>query len=205
VLILQSAVLLCKEMSGGRSACFTSNCAALTRDDGRQECIPASLGCIPDSLRCIPASLGCIPDSLGCIPASLGCKTNRVVGDGSPDEGLDKGDRQAHDGGGDHKGPAGEEQIISLLEEDFHAVNLQVSAIVMLYGGIQHHSLCMWCRFCEYSGKLTMLAMPKTQDVRCQTTSNSTGCTASTVRLVCSRHICCAMRTCTPTHASQQR
>jgi len=96
-------------------------------------------------LGCIPASLGCIPASLGCIPASLGCKTNRVVGDGSPDEGLDKGDRQAHDGGGDHKRPAGEEEIISLLEEDFHAVNLQVSTVFMLYGGIQHDMLCPCC------------------------------------------------------------
>ena len=80
-----------------RSAYLTSHSAPLQRDDGRQEC----------------------------IPASLGCQADRVVGDGTPDEGLHKGDRQAHDGGGNHKRPAGEEEIISLLEEDFHAINLQ--------------------------------------------------------------------------------
>lgn len=114
--------LLCIELVALRSAYLASSYAPLQRDDGRVEC----------------------------IPASLRCKANRVVGDDSPDEGLDKGDWQAHDGGGDHKGPAGEEEIISLLEEDFHAVNLQVwlatgQTVAMLYGGIQHHMLCMCC------------------------------------------------------------
>ena len=111
------------EMMRGRSAYLTSNCAPLNRDDERQEC----------------------------IPASLGCKANRVVGDGSPDEGLDKGDRQAHDGGGDHKGPAGEEEIISLLEEDFNAVNLQITTMgLRAEGGIQHHMLCICCVYCTF-------------------------------------------------------
>lgn len=102
-----------------RSAYLTSHSAPLQRDDGRQEC----------------------------IPASLGCQADRVVGDGTPDEGLHKGDRQAHDGGGNHKRPAGEEEIISLLEEDFHAINLQASTMGVLDGDAQHHMhmLCTCC------------------------------------------------------------
>ncbi len=98
-----------------------------------------------------------------CIPASLGCKANRVVGDDRPDEGLDKGDRQAHDGGGDHKRPAGEEEVISLLEEDFHSVNLQVSVFGhALWWHTAPYAMYLLCMLRKWNGKMTMLAMPKT-------------------------------------------
>ncbi len=75
-----------------------------------------------------PRHLDCVL-VMSCTPASLRCKADRVVGDDSPDEGLHKGDGQAHDGGGNHKGPAGKEQVIALLEEDVHAIDLHSHSV----------------------------------------------------------------------------
>lgn len=58
------------------------------------------------------------------IPASCGRQVYLKVGNDSPDQGLYKGHRQPHDGGGYDKRPGWEEVVVALLEEDRQPLNL---------------------------------------------------------------------------------
>lgn len=58
------------------------------------------------------------------VPAGLGCQSNWVVGDDCPNEGLHKGDWEAHYGSGQHKRPGWKEHVVPLLEEHRHPIDL---------------------------------------------------------------------------------
>jgi len=62
----------------------------------------------------------------GVLPAGLGRKSNWVVGDDCPDEGLHKGNWQAQCRSGYHKRPSWEKHVVPLLEEHRHSVNLRL-------------------------------------------------------------------------------
>ena len=59
-----------------------------------------------------------------CSPASSGCQVNLKVSDDSVDQGFHKGHRQAHQSGGDDKGPGWEEEVVPLFEKHRQPLDL---------------------------------------------------------------------------------
>ncbi len=57
------------------------------------------------------------------LPSSVQGQGDFEIGEDGPEEGLDEADGESDQRGGEHEGPGWEEEIVPLLEENWHAIN----------------------------------------------------------------------------------
>ena len=62
------------------------------------------------------------------LPSGVQCQRDLEVGEDGPEQGLNEADGEPDEGGGQHKRPGREEQVVPLFEEHRHTINSECPA-----------------------------------------------------------------------------